>query len=420
MSVACLLIPRFHLLIALGDRRQLVGRPAALAPEPGAAQCVGQVSAAAEAFGVHAGMRLGEALSRCPGLALVPPDPRRARASWERSIGRLEGIGAAVESERPGEAFFAVDPLRGLYGHPQDVLARARRSVRAPARVAAAPTRFCAHAAASRSRPGRAGRRRGPVVVPAGRARAFLSPLPVGLLREPIARLEDPERLTRSLQRLGIDTLGRLAAISAAKLADRFGPQGLRALELARGEDGPLRPREPVETIAAAMDLPEAASGDQLHSALELLTERLLASPARRERTLRGLRLTVRLAAGGSWSREATLRTASSSAERLRLVLAPGLAELPGPADRIGLEAVEMGPPASEQLSLAPPQGRRRGRRLAEAIRQVRAAAGRDAVLRVLEVDPGSRIPERRAILVPFPESDLGADPAGEATGGWT
>jgi protein ImuB len=46
----------------------------------------------------------------------------------------------------------------------------------------------------------------------------------------------------------------------------------------------------------------------------------------------------------------------------------------------------------------------RRRARLAEAVRQARAAAGRDAVLRVLEVDPGSRVPERRATLAPFPE----------------
>jgi hypothetical protein len=32
----------------------------------------------------------------------------------------------------------------------------------------------------------------------------------------------------------------------------------------------------------------------------------------------------------------------------------------------------------------------------------VRAAAGRDSVLRVLEVDPGSRVPERWAVLAPY------------------
>jgi protein ImuB len=43
-----------------------------------------------------------------------------------------------------------------------------------------------------------------------------------------------------------------------------------------------------------------------------------------------------------------------------------------------------------------------RAARLREAIRQARAAAGPEAALRVLEVDPDSRFPERRAVLAPF------------------
>ena len=35
---------------------------------------------------------------------------------WEEELERFEGIGAALESERPGEAFFAVDGLLGIHG----------------------------------------------------------------------------------------------------------------------------------------------------------------------------------------------------------------------------------------------------------------------------------------------------------------
>ena len=43
--------------------------------------------------------------------------------------------------------------------------------------------------------------------------------------------------------------------------------------------------------------------------------------------------------------------------------------------------------------------------RLGEAVKQARQAAGADAALRVLDVDPDSRIPERRAVLAPFPDA---------------
>jgi hypothetical protein len=97
------------------------------------------------------------------------------------------------------------------------------------------------------------------------------------------------------------------------------------------------------------------------------------------------------------------MRSASSSAERLRLALGPRLGELPGPATWLGLRAIELGPPAGEQRSLASPAEERRGL-IVEAVRQARAAAGRDALLRVVEVDRRSRVPERRAMLAPFLE----------------
>ncbi|MDR9372761.1 hypothetical protein Q5424_26915, partial [Conexibacter sp. JD483] len=151
--VVCVLIPRFQLTVAAGDREELLGQPAALAPEAGREQRVGEVSLAAEAFGVRAGMPLGEALARCPQLALVPPDPAGVADAWERLIVRLESIGAAVEPERAGLACFEAQGLVRLHGGTLDhVLAAARTALRTPARLGAGPSRFCALAAATRAR----------------------------------------------------------------------------------------------------------------------------------------------------------------------------------------------------------------------------------------------------------------------------
>jgi protein ImuB len=406
MTVACALAPRFRLLTALGERRELLERPAALAPEPGAAQLIGEVSPAAERFELRAGMRLGEALSRCPELLLVPPDSEQAERAWEGALRGLEEIGAEVESERPGEAFFEADGLHRLWGGIDGVLARARRAAGMPVRLAAAPGRFCSFAAARRARP-----RTDPPVVRSSEARRFLAPLPVSLLhgrlQAPRARtLSDegePDDLPNELERLGVETLGRLAELPRDAVADRFGEIGLRALRLARGGDYPLRPRSPHQELAVELELPDASSGQQLDRALELLISRLLAHPERRGRTLRALRLSARLAAGGGWRRRATLRSAASERERLADLLMPLLSLLPGPASVLRLEAVSLGPAAGEQLSLAGPDEQRR-RRIGEAVRQARAAGGSDAVLRVLEVDPASRVPERREVLMPFPE----------------
>jgi nucleotidyltransferase/DNA polymerase involved in DNA repair len=379
----------------------MLGRPVALAPEPGGPQIVGEVSGAAEGFGVRTGMRLAEALSRCPGLVLVPADPVRADSIWEESLRRLEAIGAAVEQARPGEAFFAAGPLRGLYGEVDQVLARARRALAPPARLGAGPNRLCARAAAARMRA-----RRPPLTVSGVAADRLLAGLPVDALRERLGDEWSGANVPDTLARLGVRTLGELAGLPAEAIADRFGQPGLLALRLARGGDEPLRPRQPREELVARIGLPEAISGQHLERALELLIERLLADRRRRGRTIRSVRLEAHLAAGGGWRTEVTMRSASADPERLRLAVEPRLGELPGPAAAIALRALELGPAAADQPPLAPTPSEQRRRRLGEAVRQARAAAGRDAVMQVLEVEPASRVPERRAILAPFSERD--------------
>src|SRR3954471_21061372 len=114
--VVAVLLSRFELVIAAGGREALARGRAALAPEPGREQRVGEVSASAEGFGVHPGMRLGEALARCPSLALIPPDPMGVADAWEKVVARLESVGAAVETPGAGVAFFDADGLARLHG----------------------------------------------------------------------------------------------------------------------------------------------------------------------------------------------------------------------------------------------------------------------------------------------------------------
>jgi protein ImuB len=98
------------------------------------------------------------------------------------------------------------------------------------------------------------------------------------------------------------------------------------------------------------------------------------------------------------------LRHASAEPERLRLVLTPRLGELPAPAESLALEVEAFGPPAREQTRMLEDGAAQRHNRLAEAVRQARQAAGEGAALHVLDVDPGSRVPERRSVLAPFPD----------------
>jgi protein ImuB len=341
---------------------------------------------------VHAGLRLGEALARCPSLRLVSPDPAGVADEWDRLLSALEGIGAAVEPGPPGLAWFDAGGLRNLYGGSvEGVIAAARRALGTPARLGAASSRFAALAAASRARARR------PELAPAALA-AYLAPLPVELL----GRRAETAALPPVLERFGIRTLGELAKLPRDALADRFGASGPLARDLACGRDAPLRPRCPAERLEERLELPESASGPQLERALGLLIDRLLARRERRGRPLRGAVLAAKLVEGGTWRSRVTFREPLADPRRMRLVLARCLSELPAPADVLRLRAEGFGPPSGDQRSLLAEPAKVRAARLREAVRQARAAAGPDAALRILPVDPDSRVPERRLALTPW------------------
>src|ERR1700722_14071050 len=144
--VVCVHLPRFELSFAAGGAQALVGRALAIAPLPGGEQRIGEVSGAAEALGVRRGMALGEALARCPELALVPADPVGVQEAWESTLSSLESIGAAVEPARAGLAYFETAPLRALHGGDAAVIRAAGGAAAGFAshmRIGAGPTRFC-------------------------------------------------------------------------------------------------------------------------------------------------------------------------------------------------------------------------------------------------------------------------------------
>jgi len=393
--IACILVRGFELRAALRSRPSVAGRPAVLAPAPGSEPLVGPATAAAEALGVRPGMRMGEALAVCPELILVEPDPAGAEQAWEDVLGRLEDAGFAVNAAERGCVYFETGGVERLYGGLRPALERALAAVGPAwdATAGAADRKFTALAAASVARPGQA------LVVADDRATEFLAPLPLDLL--PVAEEEQQELLE-----LGVRRLGQLAALPGGAVAERLGPQGGQAWRLARG--GPrrrIRGRRPPAEVVEALEFPEAVGNElTLRRALGAVVEQALARPERGGRLIRKVALSARLVGGGSWRRTLTLREPDADPDRIRVALAPRLAELPAPVVELRFELVELSAAVGCQLQLVKPAGVERAGRLKEGLRQVRASTGGGSVCSVVEVAPWSRIPEARALFVPRDE----------------
>ena len=390
--VVCVYVPRFELRVAAGGSQDLLGRALAIAPAGGGAMAVGEVSPSAQAQGVRAGMALSDALARAPQLELIAGDPIKVARGWDQAARALEGIGAQLELARPGLAYFLADGLQGIHGGRDGVIAAAGEALRRRPRIGAGPTRFVALAAALQARSRRAR------VIGDREVRRYLAGQPVGTLRY----RPETEQLVAPLDRLGVETLGGVIKLGAAAISDRFGAAGTTARRLALGYDTPLQTRPVEDRVEESMGLGEANSGLLLERTLIVLVNRLLARPERRGRTIRVLVLSARLVDRGTWREEVVMREAIANRQRIVDALTAPLGLLPAPAVALGLAVEQFGPAVSDQTTLLDGERTARDERRRKAVAQVQALAGPHALLRVLVVDPESRMPERRTLFTPW------------------
>jgi protein ImuB len=208
-------------------------------------------NAAAGAGGVRIGQRRREAQRSCPELTIVDHDPARDARAFEPVIRAVAELAPRLDVVEPGWLSLAARGPSRYFGGDRPLAVRLTELVAdvigvtglagatgvtvgvgvadggAASAVAARQAATAAFRAATRS-PCE------PVVVPPGGSPAHLAPLPVAWLAE---LGEATPELVELLVRLGVVTLGDLAALPAADVLARFGPAGAHARRLAGGID---------------------------------------------------------------------------------------------------------------------------------------------------------------------------------------
>ncbi|WP_420438914.1 DNA polymerase Y family protein [Candidatus Poriferisodalis sp.] len=255
---------------------------------PAAVVSAGRIAAltpAASAAGIRTGMRRRQAQSECPALELVERDPDLDARRFAPVVMALEDLTPRVEVLAPGCCVVATRGPSRYYGGDEALAELMQQTVagvlaevqadapaRAAVRVGIADGLFAAGLAA------RLASARDPstqvLVVPPGASAAFLSRLPQRTLAEAFSPLGDnldtagprgvgasstagprgvgasstagprgvgasstAAEFTDVLGRLGLRTLGDVAALPVADLIGRFGTQGEWAHRLASGRD---------------------------------------------------------------------------------------------------------------------------------------------------------------------------------------
>jgi hypothetical protein len=236
-------------------------------------------------------------------------------------------------------------------------------------------------------------------VVPGARTRELLAPLPVDLL--PLA----PEQ-HEWLRQLGIRTIGQVAALPVGAVQAQLGADGARAWRLAHGhDDEPVVPRQPILAVRAAMRFDDPlASVDAVFFALDQLLARAFADPLMRARSARQLRLGALLSDGTAWERVITFKEpiagAPSAFTAVKHRLGAAAMLPPAMVDELVVELREMDAVPGYQGKLFVSQASAHDF-LAETVERLRARYGRVPLYRARPIEPWSRMPENRWVLVP-------------------
>jgi len=394
MRIACVLIPHFPVAVERRRDPSLNGRSTVIGETPDQRKAVLDCSPEAEAQGVRAGMPLRPALALCRDAVFLPPHPSRYSDVFDSMLAVLEGFSPEVEPSSLGRAYLNSDGLARHYEGELDLGERIIRSLKEAsglvAGVGVAEGKFVAWTAAITSEPGQV------CTVPVGKEREFLQPLDVSLLPA------SPDTLRR-LDLYGLHTIGDLATLSPGPLQAQFGVEGMRLWDLARGIDSePLRPRRCEETMSETLRFPAAAVSVE---ALVVACRRLLMRLhwRLRGRAVRRLRLRAALWGERSWEKTLTFHEAVTDWERMLFIVKSVLtnAALPAPVEELTIELSGITEERGRQSTLfAEKAGLRR--QLGETARQLRVRWGRPLVSRVVEVEPWSRLPERRHALIDY------------------
>ena len=358
----------------------LAGLPVVVGADPRGGRGRGVVAAAsyeARAYGIHSAMPIGQAYRRCPTAVYLRPRGRLYTAASARFMAILARFTDLVEPLSIDEAFLDVTASRRLFGDGGTIARRIKDAVRAEERLVAsvgvAPSKFLAKLASDLGKPD------GLLVVPPDDVAAFVRDVPVQRLWG-----AGPKALP-GFRRLGVCTIGEVAALPRARLIEVFGDAlGGHFHALARGDDPrPVRPDRQRKTISRettfAQDVRDRARVEQ---ALRELVEQVAHRLRRAHRAGERVHLKLRTADFTTVTRQARLPAPADTGEALWPVARRLLASADRTRQAIRLVGVGVSLAAEErQLPLFEPAVDRQ-RRVAGALDQLAARFGADVIAR--------------------------------------
>lgn len=239
----------FYASVEVKDDPSLRGKPVLVGGAPGERGVVAACSYEARRFGIHSAMPMSQALRLCPRAVLLPVRMSRY-VEVSRQIHRIfHDYTPEVEPLSIDEAFLDVTGCIGLFGSAEAIGRKVKSDIKETtgltASIGIAPNKFLAKLASDLNKPD------GFTVITEENKQPILDPLSVSRIWG-IGKITD-----KSLEKIGIRTIGQLRAAPRYQLTMIFGNQVEDILSLARGTDHrKVEPFSEAKSISAEQTFP--------------------------------------------------------------------------------------------------------------------------------------------------------------------
>ncbi len=390
MKILCILLPHFPLRCETLRHPGINGCPVIITRAIGSQKLVLDYSP--ELNNLCVGMPLQQALSSHGEADLMHADMPYYWTIFNEILDALEEKSPLVEGTDLGEVYIGLDGLHLIYENDDVTVSAMHEAIPAAfgARIGIAEGKFPSYLAAQHSPTGS-------YKTIDGNITAFLKNLTCDFL--PVS-LKSKDKL----HEFGLHTMGQIASLSPGPLQAQFGPEGKRIWELVNGiDDTPLYPRMTEEIIEESTILSSVtASLDVMLMAIETLLSRAFVRFESKGMGIRSINLWTRSWLAEHWERSINFKepamNTKTALSRIKQIMEN--APQPGPIEQLGMKVTGLGCQHGKQRSLFTEV--RAKDHLLNDIKQLEFRLGGPQLYRIKEVEPWSRIPERRYALKPL------------------
>ena len=391
MLVACVFISHFTFKAESLREPSLRDQPCLIVRTKGSRKVIADFSPGLSTL--RPDMPLQQAMTLVKAARLIEADDAYYHDLYRDILEALEQVSPVVEESELGYAYVDLVGLEGLYGGDAQTALALQRALADHwgAQIGIGNGKFVAHVAALSAQPQR------PVKAPTDAA-SYLKEFSIDVL--PVSY-----KTKARLHEFALHTLGDVAAVPVGPLQAQFGLEGKLIWELANGIDNrPLIPRKAEEEVTESLTFPVPTTTlEALLIGAEVLMERALLRPELNGRLARVLTLKGEVYRGTPWVKRLSFKEPTSDKRRLMARIKASLegVGLADPVEEVSLTLSDLTRDSGRQESLFAEMRNRQ--QLQETMKALQALlGGSPPVFQVRELEPWSRIPERRHALVQY------------------